>query len=386
MYDKSGTSCKFSFRFAIGLHIDDKNALISMHNLLAVGRINETNDECKFIVSDAEGLRKLISIFDKYKLNTTKYLDYMDFKEAFNLYHSRNGVITEELKDKLLKFKSGMNSNRINFNMPSNHIKITTYWLLGLIEGEGSFHFWRSDLIPVFSIVLTERQLPVLVKIKEFLINNLGFDNYSIWKLNNTSAMGINTQKTRNNSKSSVLFITKDIRILHNYLIPFFDKLHQDFLSKKVQDFEDFKIICRVVYYKTHTKEPIKSLTLKLSRAMNNFRLSNYSGKTPAECPLTKDERDILVHAPPLIEHLWDGRLRDIESKKIIYQHESCVYRIVKPNGEVLTVQTLSESANIVGVNIKTLSKHLDVDSTENSEFTAMVKDHKITRIRVYYK
>lgn len=62
------------------------------------------------------------------------------------------------------------------------------------------------------------------------------------------------------------------------------------------------------------------------------------------------------------------------------------MYRIVKPNGEVLTVQTLSESANIVGVNIKTLSKHLDVDSTENSEFTAMVKDHKITRIRVYYK
>lgn len=75
-----------------------------------------------------------------------------------------------------------------------------------------------------------------------------------------------------------------------------------------------------------------------------------------------------------------------MESKKIIYQHESCVYRIVKPNGEALTVQTLTESANIVGVNVKTLSKHLDVDSAKNSEFTAMVKDHKIKRIRVYYK
>ena len=73
-----------------------------------------------------------------------------------------------------------MNSNRISFNMPSNHIKITTYWLLGLIEGEGSFHLWRSDLIPVFSIVLTERQLPVLVKIKEFFIQYLGFDKDSI--------------------------------------------------------------------------------------------------------------------------------------------------------------------------------------------------------------
>lgn len=115
--------------------------------------------------------------------------------------------------------------------------------------------------------------------------------------------MGINIQKARNNSKSSVLFIIKDVRILHNYLIPFFDKLRQDFLSKKVQDFEDFKIICRAVYYKTHAKEQIKSLILKLSRSMNNFRLSNYSGKTPAEF-LTKNERDILVNAPPLIEHL----------------------------------------------------------------------------------
>jgi hypothetical protein len=100
-----------------------------------------------------------------------------------------------------------MNSNRTSFNIPSNHIKITTYWLLGLIEGEGSFHLWRSDLVPVFSIVLTEHQLPVIEKIKEFLIQNLGFDDNSIWKLNNSSAMGINTQKARKNSKSSVLFI-----------------------------------------------------------------------------------------------------------------------------------------------------------------------------------
>lgn len=52
----------------------------------------------------------------------------------------------------------------------------------------------------------------------------------------------------------------------------------------------------------------------------------------------------------------------------------------------MLTTQTLSESAKIVGVNIKTLSKHLDVESAVNSEFTALVKDHKIKRIRVYFK
>lgn len=144
--------------------------------------------------------------------------------------------------------------------MPSNHIRITTYWLLGLIEGEGSFQLWRSDLVPVFSIVLTERQLPVLVKIKEFLIQNLGFDSDSIWKLNNTSAIGINTQKARNNSKGSALLIIKDIRILYNYLIPFFDELSESFLSKKAQDFKDFKVICWAVYYGIHKEERIKLL------------------------------------------------------------------------------------------------------------------------------
>jgi hypothetical protein len=384
LYDKSGNKLnKFSFRFTIGLHRDDKNVLVNIHNILAVGNINERGEECKFVVSDKEGIIKLIKIFDKYNLNTSKYLDYLDFKKAFNLYHSRNGLLSEELKDKLMKLKSGMNSNRISFNMPENHIKITTYWLLGLIEAEGSFHLWRSDLVPVFSIVLREDQRFVLEKIKEFLIHNLGFDENSIWKLNNTSTIGINTQKARNNSKSSVLIIIKDIRILHNYFLAFFDKV--EFLSKKAQDYKDFKIICRAVYYGAHKEEPIKSLILKLSRSMNNFRLSNYAGKIPAEF-FTKEERDILENTPPLFVHLGDGRLRDIGSKRIIYQHESCVYKITKPSGEVLTLQTLSESAKIVGVNIKTLSKYLDVESAENLEFTALVRDHKIKRIRVYYK
>jgi hypothetical protein len=127
-YDSGHKLTKFEFRFVIGLHLDDKNVLVSMHNGLAVGNINESGEECKFVVSGKEGIRKLISIFDKYNLNTTKYLDYLDFKEAFNLYHSRNGPLTEELKDKLMKLKSGMNSGRACFDMPSNHnIKITTY-------------------------------------------------------------------------------------------------------------------------------------------------------------------------------------------------------------------------------------------------------------------
>jgi hypothetical protein len=46
---------------------------------------------------------------------------------------------------------------------------------------------------------------------------------------------------------------------------------------------------------------------------MNNFRLSTYSGSVES---LSKDERDLLINARPTIEHLNDGRQRDIVTKK----------------------------------------------------------------------
>jgi LAGLIDADG endonuclease len=115
-------------------------------------------------------------------------------------------------------------------------------------------------------------QLPVLVKIKEFLENNLGFDLYSINKWNSTSAIAISTHKGKNNSKSTASFIIKNIRILNNYLIPFLNNL--EFRTKKSKDFIDFKIISEAIYNGAHKNNEIKYLILKLSYTMNNYRLS----------------------------------------------------------------------------------------------------------------
>ena len=166
--------------------------------------------------------------------------------------------MTQDLKDIIIALKKGMNTLRTNFNMPSNHvIEINKYWLLGFIEGEGSFHLWRKDLTPVFAIQLIERQLSVLQKIKEYLINSLGFDTYSLYKLQHSSSIVINHQKARNNSKASELLLIKNIHILHNYLIPFFNNL--EFKTKKYKDFLDFKIICKAVYCGAHKKSQINN-------------------------------------------------------------------------------------------------------------------------------
>lgn len=116
---------------------------------------------------------------------------------------------------------------------------------------------------------------------------------------------------------------------------------------------------------------------------MNNYRLSTYSGNSNK---LSNEEINKLINTTPLIEYLWNGRKRNIYSKKIINQHESNIYEIVKPSNEVLTVQTLTQAAKIVSVNIKTLSKYLDKKSPNNLEYTALVKKHKIKRIKIFLK
>ena len=112
------------------------------------------------------------------------------------------------------ELKKNMNTKRINFNIPENHVVITKSWLLGFIEGDGSFSLertsrahsarcsaaalgggGRTSFYPVFSIKLTEKQLTILLKIKEYLESNLGFDLYSMHKLKSTSVISIKSEK-----------------------------------------------------------------------------------------------------------------------------------------------------------------------------------------------
>lgn len=184
----------------------------------------------------------------------------------------------------------------------------------------------------MFGLVLTEKQLPVLEKVKEYLTNNLGFDSYSIYKLKNSSAITINHQKARNNSKGSVLLLIKNIHILHNFFLPFLGDLN--FFTKKYKDYADFKIICKAVYLGAHKISEIKPLILKLSLTMNNYRLSTNSDEVKF---LSKLEMDTLVNISPAIEHLSDGRQRDIVTRKIVHQHASCVYEIInESSGEIV--------------------------------------------------
>jgi hypothetical protein len=97
--------------------------------------------------------------FRLLKKNTTKYLDYINFKEALELSYDMNKNFSNLdnynrtiIIDKILDLKNQMNNKRTNFHINSKPIKIYPHWLLGLIEGEASFQLYRNDLVPAFSL------------------------------------------------------------------------------------------------------------------------------------------------------------------------------------------------------------------------------------------
>ena len=133
--------------------------------------------------------------------------------------------------------------------------------MLGYIEGDGSFFVSRTEIEPTLSI---SEENKYSKHCKAIALN-------SIDARVRGSCEGEN-QFVESRNKGSIILVIKNIKVLNNYLIPYLKDLK--FRTKKGLDFLDFTDICRAVYKGSHRSEEIRSLILKLSYNMNNFRLS----------------------------------------------------------------------------------------------------------------
>lgn len=362
----------FNFKFSIGLHIDDLHVLNYIKDKLGFGSVYAYKTNCYFNVTKKEDILKIISIFDIYTLNSSKRLDYLDLKKAFYLYNNRTDL-SKELIHQIIKIKNNMNTQRTNFEL--SQINISKSWLLGFIEGDSSFSLNRLSLEPVFSIKLTESQLPLLLEIKKFLENNLGFDLYSKQKLDYSSIISIGKNKAVNNSKPLARLTIINIHVLNNYFIPFFNECN--FISKKGLDFNDFKIICKAIYIGAHRINSIKELIIKLSYTMNNYRLSTFLGKVES---ISLSEINEIINTKATVEYLEDGLQIDIETKKSINNRSSSsIYEIIKSSGEIIIKPNLADSAKELGIGFNTLKRQFD-----NQGSTIEYNGNKIKRIGVF--
>jgi hypothetical protein len=77
------TEDRIQLMFQIGLHWDDLPLLTYLKDKLQCGYITQNPKEAKanFVISSQTALQGLlVSLFDSFSLNTTKYLDYLAFR------------------------------------------------------------------------------------------------------------------------------------------------------------------------------------------------------------------------------------------------------------------------------------------------------------------
>ena len=269
-----------NFSFRIELHLDDLKILEAIKNRLKCGNVtvysNDNRNSALFRVSDSESIKnKIIPIFDLFHLNTTKQLDFLAFKEAFFLFLNKEHL-TPEGRDNIINLKKNYNNNRTNFVL-SNKINITPYWLIGFIEGEGSFNFtttkntnWVSSN---FSIAQTEVQKPLMAAIKDFL-DYLGSEkNINSKKFKLIPRCGLDYSKARENTKAKYDVNTSSIYFIYKFFIPFLNKYN--FLTKKHLDFLDWKIGVAMIIRGYHTIPKGRELLLAIANGMNNARLNS---------------------------------------------------------------------------------------------------------------
>ena len=139
--------------FRVRLHIEDVAVLHEIRDFLAVGKVVINGNSCVFIISDVNSLLNILfPLLDKYKLYITKWLDYIDFKSVTSILVNSNTTRLSSSQLKRVKnIISNMNLQRKIYNydlIPA--IIINPFWLLGFIEGEGSFGF--KNLSPYFQI------------------------------------------------------------------------------------------------------------------------------------------------------------------------------------------------------------------------------------------
>ena len=309
----------YSFTFGIGLHIDDLEVLKYIQKILQVGTVFIKPNMAEFVVRRFDELKVIIEIFDKTPLNSCKHLNFLSFKQAFDLYT----VQAESFKDKtqlrvqIENIKNTMNTSRTDFSQPNRTFHITPNWLLGFIEGDGCFNIYstktkNSHIRLSFRLLIIQStiDLALLLAIKNY-INSLAvsssntFDQTISINLQDKEReelqrdyVGLYSSTNKNiakpNEKCNLTVGNKDF--IKDILLPFFDRL--TFHTKKKLDYQDWKNILLLNEKGFHyTAEGIELIQSTLKQ-MNSSRLSNNVKNTLLDRKLLLSKINELLSRP----------------------------------------------------------------------------------------
>jgi hypothetical protein len=291
----------FSFSFEITMHIDEEDLLKFIQQTLEVGKVSLSGNTARFSVNRREDIANIISIFIKYPLQSTKYLNFLSFKKAFELYGSSSRK-SQELFEEISKIKANMNTLRTDFSeMETRKFSITPYWVLGFVEGEGSFTVAKRDYTLLFILTQSAKDLRLMEEVQNFFLSICNDQFYGKYVNEGVRLY----RDTKSNTDAVYVSIGRE-DIITKIIIPFFDSL--SWHSKKEKDYQDWKTILRLKQLGLHyTDEGIRVINLIVNQ-MNLKRLSSSNSVKVDKESLNKSIVNLL-NGPSNIETHEDGRI-----------------------------------------------------------------------------
>lgn len=250
---------KISLSFSIKLHKKDIEILEYIQKQTNTGIISFSGNSCYYQVRDRKGLQIIIDHFTNYPLISLKSVDFLIFKTVFELILKGEHLTLEGIS-KIVALKANQNKGLSDdikkafpdvLAIPAPFYAFTgipnPFWISGFWAGDGSFYvsITLTGIVRLFfGASLHIRDTQILIGLHQYLVD---------WAHIILKGSYIYTQKSASYNISHSSFI-------NNAVIPFFDK--HPILGTKSKDFEDFKIIAKMIKQKKHlTTEGLKKIT-----------------------------------------------------------------------------------------------------------------------------
>lgn len=371
---------RFKLIFTLCLHIDETPLIKYITQRLGVGTFSLRESSVNYTVSSKDDLLAIFNILDKTPLNTSKNLNYILFRQAYDLYFYRESTnITPELFQEITTLKEKMNKNRVEVKQPIDHeIRITPYWLLGFVEGEGYFSTNKTDYSLKFGIGQASQDIDVLEVIQKFFLA-LPAAEHSVER-NNTNLVSLavyNQAKGRDHKNMAQLVVTQRF-FISNTIIPFFDSL--TWLSKKFKDYADWKLNLDLINQGWHFTEEGKELIYLITQGMNNYRLS--TSFTPVEDASRVDvkERALkLLSSPSNFEVEANGKILVKSLGTYLKGRGNVGVNVLDTKGEVVfKFKSIKDCALFFNVHSRTINRRLENGSLVEYNNQKLVFQRKI--------
>ena len=267
----------FNLRFSIELHSGDIDILRKIAQTLGIGEVIKikNRDSALFYVTKFDDITKvIIPIFQEFPLQTTKHLDFICLsKAALIKLNSKKISKTDLIKTK--KLKETMNNSRLIIDKKqednlNNKISINMWWLLGFVEGEGTFGY--KHLVPYFQIAQHKKNLFVLNAIEIYLTN--------IFKESTKAISGhkFHVKYTLNKRRDVYSMTVEKIETNFYYIVPLFESM--SFLTRKGLYYHYWVISVIMHKFGYYYLPEGKKIALQISSATNKYRYTtNISNK-----------------------------------------------------------------------------------------------------------